>query len=103
MSNLSKVLWFVSGVIAGIGYIFATFYFLIKRKDPSRWLSLMFLLGPFGSVLVYIIARKEHRDLALISLYLLAGFLVWVPISLYLKIDPLYQIKAYVNGWLLGV
>ena len=103
MSNLSKVLWFISGVIAGIGYIFATFYLLIKRKDPSRWLSLMFLLGPFGSVIVYIIARKEHKDLALISLYLLAGFIIWVPISLYLKIDPLYQIENYVNGWLLGV
>jgi len=95
-----NILWFISGLVAGIGYVFATFYILIRRKDPARWLSLMFLLGPFGSILVYLITRKEYKDLALVSLYLLAGFLVWVPISLYMGINPLYQIEGYVHGWL---
>lgn len=95
-----NILWFISGLVAGVGYIFATFYILIRRKDSARWLSLMFLLGPFGSALIYLIARKEYKDLALVSLYLLAGFLVWVPISLLVGLNPLYQIEGYVHGWL---
>ncbi|AWR98055.1 hypothetical protein DFR86_11260 [Acidianus sulfidivorans JP7] len=98
--NKQEIAWLISGVLAGIGYIFATFYFMIIRKDESRWLGLMFLLGPIGSILVYFIARKEYKDLSLISIYLLVGFLIWVPIALLFGINPLYQFFGYIHGWL---
>ncbi|MCW1297609.1 MAG: hypothetical protein QXY87_14235 [Saccharolobus sp.] len=98
--SVNDLLWLILGITAGIGYIFATFYIIIARKDSSRWLGLMFLLGPFGSIAIYLIARKEYKDLAKISIYLLTGFILWIPIALLLGINPLYQIFGYVHGWL---
>ncbi|ARM76903.1 hypothetical protein [Acidianus manzaensis] len=94
------LLWIISGILGGLGYIFATFYLMIKRKDSSRWLSLMFLLGPFGSIIIYFITRKEYEDLSLISLYLLIGFIIWIPIALILGLNPLYQMLGFAHGWL---
>jgi hypothetical protein len=59
----------------------------------------MFLLGPFGSLILYIMFRNKD-NIANISLYLLYGFILWVPIALILGINPFYQIFGYVHGWL---
>ncbi|BDB98670.1 hypothetical protein [Saccharolobus caldissimus] len=93
-----NVLWFLGGLLAGVGYIFGVFYLILSRKDSSKWLGLMFLLGPFGSLILYIMFR--NKDIATISLYLLYGFILWVPIALILGINPFYQIFGYVHGWL---
>lgn len=95
-----NLLWFLGGLAAGIGYIIGIFYLLITRKDSTRWLGLMFFLGPFGSIILYLLFRKIHKDIATISLYLLYGFIAWVPIALALGLNPLYQIFGYVHGWL---
>lgn len=100
MLSKNSLLWFLGGLLAGVGYIFGVFYLMITKKDPSRWLGLMLFLGPFGSIMLYFLCRNEHKDIATLSMYLFYGFLVWIPIALLLGINPLYQIFGYIHGWL---
>ncbi|BFH74602.1 hypothetical protein SJAV_25460 [Sulfurisphaera javensis] len=92
--------WIASGALAGIGYIIAIFYILIKEKGNERWLGIMFFIGPIGALLVYLLTRKSNVRLVRISLGLLIGFAIWVIIALPLGINPLYQLFGYVHGWL---
>lgn len=92
--------WLISGVVAGIGYIIGAFYLMIFRKDDYRWLGLLYLVGPVGSVLMYYMTRKENKELARMSLYLLLGFAIWVVIAIPLNLNPFLLYFGFIHGWL---
>ncbi|MGC9106265.1 MAG: hypothetical protein ACP5HQ_07600 [Thermoprotei archaeon] len=99
-NRAKKAVWFLGGLLAGVGYIAGIFYVMIARKGPERWLGLLYFAGPLGSLLIYFLTRKSDRDLKDMALYLLYGFIAWVVIALALGVNPFYQVFAYVHGWL---
>jgi tryptophan-rich sensory protein len=98
--NKKDLGWLMSGIAGGVGYIIGTFYMIFFRRDEYRWLGLLYLIGPVGSVLMYYMTRKENKELARMSLLLLLGFAIWVIIALPLNIDPFYQYFGYIHGWI---
>jgi tryptophan-rich sensory protein len=98
--NKKDLGWLISGIAGGVGYIIGTFYMIFFRRDEYRWLGLLYLIGPVGSVLMYYMTRKENKELARMSLLLLLGFTIWVIIALPLNIDPFYQYFGYIHGWI---
>ncbi|BBG23323.1 hypothetical protein IC006_0607 [Sulfuracidifex tepidarius] len=100
MLFLPSKLWIVGGALAGLGYVVAIFYFLLSKREPYRWLGLTFFLGPVGSVVNYLMTRKDERDIAVTSLFLLYGFLIWIVVALMIEVNPFYQVWGYVHGWI---
>ncbi|MQL56092.1 hypothetical protein [Acidianus ambivalens] len=98
--NKKDLGWLIGGIAGGVGYIIGTFYMIFFRRDEYRWLGLLYLIGPVGSVLMYYMTRKENKELARMSLLLLLGFAIWVIIALPLNIDPFYQYFGYIHGWI---
>lgn len=92
--------WIILGGLLGIGYIIAIFYIMIKEKKNDRWLGLLFFAGPIGSIISYLLTKKENRNISKISLSLLIGFIIWIIIAIPLGINPFYQIFGYIHGWL---
>ena len=98
--NAKDAIYFVTGLASGVGFFVLPIYFLLKRKDSGKYLSLMFYIIPIGGLLAYLIGKKDEKEISRAGLWTTVGFAVWVAISLALGINPILPIFLLIHGWM---
>ena len=92
--------YFLTGLTVGVGFLVLPIYFILRRRDSGRFLSLMFFIVPVGGLIAYALGRKEEREISRAGLWVTAGFAVWTAVAAALGLNPLIPLHLMVHGWL---
>lgn len=92
--------YFLSGLAVGVGFLVLPIYFILKRKDSGRFLSLLFYIVPVGGLLAYAIGRKDEREISMAGLWTTVGFAVSMLVLTLLGINPFITTFLLIHGWM---